>query len=134
MLRPLLRKEFKMSSSNFLKTIALVLVTSLVGCASVNSVSLTPIPANRDHKVSASAQRWIILGFNFDNDFIDPLVDDLKQQCPQGVVSGILTKDETYSYLLVFKKQVNVTGYCYRRVAMETTPTPGKKSVQRGTR
>jgi len=84
----------------------------LVGCASVNSVSLTPIPAQRNRPVKAEVSKWIFLAFSFDNDFINPLVDDLKQQCPNGVISGILTKDETISYFLVFKKNVSATGYC----------------------
>lgn len=88
------------------------LISGLVGCAAVNSVSLTPIPAQRNRPVKAEVSKWLILGIAFDNDFIDPLVGDLKQQCPNGVVSGILTKDETYSYFLVFKKQVTATGYC----------------------
>lgn len=88
------------------------LICNLVACASVNSVSLTPIPANRSRPVQADVSRWIILGFNFDNDYIDPLVEDLKKQCPNGVISGILTKDETISYFLVFKKHVSTTGFC----------------------
>lgn len=89
-----------------------LLSSGVVGCASINSVSLTPIPVNRATPVKAEASRWIFLGFNFDNDYINPLVDDLKKQCPNGVISGILTKDETFAYLLVFKKQVVATGYC----------------------
>jgi hypothetical protein len=89
-----------------------LLSSGLVGCASINSVSLTPIPVNRSTPVKAESSRWIFLGFNFDNDYIDPLVDDLKKQCPNGVISGILTKDETIAYFLVFKKHVVTTGYC----------------------
>lgn len=92
--------------------LGLLTISLFAGCASVNSVSLTPIPANRGKSVRASAEKWIILGFNFDNDFIDPVVENLKNQCPNGVVSGILTKDETYSYFLVFRKQLTATGFC----------------------
>ncbi|AHZ85949.1 hypothetical protein Bb109J_c0291 [Bdellovibrio bacteriovorus] len=101
----------------------LVLGSGLVGCASVNSVSLTPIPANRNTPVKAEVSRWIILGFNFDNDYIDPLVEDLKRQCPNGVVSGILTKDETIAYLLVFKKHVVTTGFCNTAPAAKAVTT-----------
>ena len=75
------------------------------GCASINSLSLTPIPADR---------KVIILGFNFDNDFVDGMVDDLRRQCPNVKVTGILTKDENINYFLylVWKKQVTATGYC----------------------
>ena len=98
---------------NFSKIIlAFICTLTFLGCASVNSVSLTPIPANRSYPVTAEVSKWIFLGFSFDNDFIDPLIDDLKKQCPEGVISGILTKDETIAYFLVFKKRVVTTGYC----------------------
>lgn len=89
-----------------------IVLSSVVGCASVNSVSLTPIPSQRNQQVKANVSRVIFLGFNFDNDYVDPLVESLKSQCPNGVVSGILTKDETISYFIVFKKQITATGYC----------------------
>lgn len=89
-----------------------VLTLLMSGCASINSVSLTPIPSQRSNPVKAEVSKFIILGFNFDNDFIDPLVEDLKRQCPNGVVSGVLTKDETISYFLAFRKQVTATGFC----------------------
>ncbi|OQW50556.1 MAG: hypothetical protein A4S09_01830 [Proteobacteria bacterium SG_bin7] len=84
------------------------------GCASVNSLSVTQIPAKRDKIVKSQASKLIFLAFNFDNDFVEQVTDDLKSQCPNGKVSGILTKDETILYFLffVYKKQVTVTGYC----------------------
>lgn len=85
---------------------------ALSGCASINSVSLTPVPAQRSKVVRAQVSKTVFLGFNFDNDFINPLVDDLKRQCPSGVVSGILTKDEVIAYVLVFTRRVTATGYC----------------------
>lgn len=93
----------------------------LASCASVNSVSLTSIPAQRNRPVSAVVSKTIFLGFNFDNDFINPLVDDLKQKCQGGVVSGILTKDETISYVLVFTKKVTASGFCNMPQAASST-------------
>lgn len=102
----------------------------LTSCASVNSVSLTPIPADRKSQVKVDKSKVIILGFNFDNDFIDDAVDDLKRQCPNGKVSGLLTKDETINYFLFFvwKKQITATGYC---IANSTANS--NKSKSRGT-
>lgn len=82
------------------------------GCASLNSVSLTPIPSNRSKLVKAEVSKFIILGFNFDNDYINPLVDNLKSQCPNGVISGILTKDEIISYVLAHNHRIVATGFC----------------------
>lgn len=89
-------------------------VTLLSNCASINSVSLTPIPADRKYQVRSDRSKVIILGFNFNNDFVDDVVEDLKRQCPNGKVSGLLTKDENINYFLyiVWKKQLTATGYC----------------------
>lgn len=106
-----------------------VIAVTAVGCASVNSVSLTPIPKERNKVVRAQASKMIFLGFNFDNDFIDGVVNDLKNQCPNGKVTGLLTKDQNINYFLYFvwKKQVDVTGYC---VSSNST---SKQSSARGT-
>lgn len=108
-----------------MKRTALSLILSLIllsGCASVNSVSLTPIPAERNNVVKATKDKIIILGLNFDNDYVDGIVTDLKQQCPNGKVSGILTKDESIMYFLFFvwKRQVTATGYCSKSSAADT--------------
>lgn len=105
-----------------LKFTFLLALVSLAGCASVNSISITPIPAKRDNRVSAEVSRFIFLGFNFDNNYIDPLVDNLKSQCPGGVVSGILTKDETMFYLLAHTRKVTATGFCNRANSAQNKP------------
>lgn len=86
----------------------------LSGCASVNSVSLTSIPANKEREVKTSASRIIFLGFNFNNDYVDNMVEDLQRQCPNGKISGILTKDESINYFLFFvwERRVTARGYC----------------------
>ena len=107
---------------------AIGLAFALSGCASLNSVSLTPVPANRSNEVSSETERWIFLGFNFDNDYADQAAKNLARKCPGGKISGILTKDEIYAYFLFFvmKKRVVATGYCDRTVA--SAGTPGKKA------
>lgn len=101
-----------------------VAMLALAGCAHVNSVSLTPIPSQRSNQVRAEVSKTIFLAFNFDNDYINPLVEDLKRQCPNGIVSGILTKDETISYVIVFTKKITATGFC--NVAAKTATNKNK--------
>ena len=86
----------------------------LSSCASVQSISLTQIPVERQKKVVASVDKFIILGFNFNNDYVDPLVDKLKEQCPGGQVKGILTKDEVVSYMLAHTRKITASGYCVK--------------------
>lgn len=105
-----------------------VALASLTGCANVQSVSLTPIPANRSKVVKAEVSKTVFLAFNFDNDYVDGLVEDLKQQCPNGVVSGILTKDETIAYVLVFRRHITATGFCNVSTAANSK-TPRRSSA-----
>lgn len=112
----------------FLTTLVFALLS---GCASINSVSLTPIPAQRDRQVQAQVSKTIFLGFNFDNNFIDPLVEDLKRQCPRGLVTGVLTKDETISYFIVFTKRVTATGYCLQQATARSEAAPASGRSRR---
>lgn len=84
----------------------------LASCASVQSVSLTPIPKQRTKVVKAEVSKFIFLAFNFNNDFVDDLIDQLKGQCPDGIISGILTKDESISYILAHNRKVSATAFC----------------------
>lgn len=95
------------------------LALTLSACASLNSVSITPVPAERSNQVSAESERWIILGLNFDNDYADKVAADLSRKCQSGKISGILTKDESYMYFLFFvmKRKVTATGYCGGTIA-----------------
>lgn len=98
---------------SFIKTI--LTITSLAlftACASVQSVSLTPIPKQRSKVVKAEVSKFIFLAFNFNNDFIDELMDQLKGQCTDGIITGILTKDESMSYILAHTRKISATGFC----------------------
>jgi hypothetical protein len=91
---------------------ALLATLVLSGCMSLNSVSLTPIPSSKGHLVSASAHDWLFLGLTTQNDFVDQAISTLKDQCPNGKLTGILTKHQTTAYVLVFKREVIASGYC----------------------
>lgn len=93
--------------------LGLVLVM-LSGCVSLQSVSLTSLPADRNQRVKAEAERFIVLGLNFDNNYVNSLTSDLKSQCPNGTVSGVLTKSESINYFLYlfWTSRVTATGFC----------------------
>lgn len=86
----------------------------LGGCVSLSSASLTQIPVKRDNKVSAESKKLIFLGLTFDNDYVDKARDDLARKCPNGKVSGILTKDEFIAYFppFVWARRIEAEGYC----------------------
>ena len=99
-----------------MKFLSIFSMLLLSACTSLHTVSLTSIPAQRSNKVTAEVSKTIILGFNFDNDFVDDLENQLKNKCPNGIISGILTKDEIVDYFIMFvwKHHVVATGYCNR--------------------
>lgn len=85
-------------------------------CASLRSVSLTSIPKQRSRKIEAQSSKWIIFGLSFDNDYADQVTMELKDRCNNGMVRGILTKDENFNYFIgiVMKRQITATGYCLK--------------------
>lgn len=89
-----------------------IAITMLAGCVSLNSVSLTQIPSNKGNLVSASANDWVFLGFTTQNDFVDDAINNLKNQCKTGKLTGVLTKHQTTAYVFVFKREVIASGYC----------------------
>src|SRR5688572_12241021 len=101
-----------MRLTSFFATMVTAALT-LGGCAHLNSVSQTQIPARRSKVVEAETSKWIIFFLSFDNDYVDELSAKLKSTCPNGDVRGILTKDETYNYFigLVMKRKVTAEGY-----------------------
>lgn len=92
--------------------VSIVTCLSLSACVSLNSVSLTQIPVERDNSITATSHSWNFLGIAFSNDFVDEAILDLKSQCAEGKLEGILTKHQTTAYFLVLKREVIATGYC----------------------
>lgn len=102
--------------TNVLTTAALAL-SLLSGCAALHSVSMSPIPAQRSKPVKAEVSDWNVLGFKFDNDFVNGLPTMLQNQCPEGKVTGIMTRYETRFYFFAAKRIANATGYCVAKGA-----------------
>ena len=88
------------------------LIWLVTSCASLRSVSLTQIPQQREKAVTAQTEKFIFLGFNFDNDYVDQLTTQLRNQCSGGQIKGILTKDEVIDYFLAHRRRITLTGYC----------------------
>lgn len=85
---------------------------ALSACAQLQSISITEIPQQRDRVVKAEADNFAFLGLHFSNDFVDELRDQLREQCPNGRVTGILTKYQTYWYFLLERREVTARGFC----------------------
>ena len=99
-----------------MKNLLLILsLFTLFGCTHLVSLSTTSIPKNKGKQVSAEAEKFVFLLFNFDNNYVDSLTTDLARQCPKGKVKGLLTKHERTSYFLAHTERVSATGYCVKR-------------------
>jgi hypothetical protein len=101
-----------MHTSPRLLAIALALASSLCACTSLQSVSVTQIPANRSKPVRAEVDNTALFGIHFDNDFVDDLTAQLMQQCPHGKITGILTKHENTTYVIVQTRRIVASGWC----------------------
>ncbi len=96
------------------KIISAIGLFGLTHCASLNSVSLTQIPKDRTQKIQADSSKWVFFALNFNNDYVDQVTESLRAKCPQGKVTGILTKYVTTAYVFVFKHEVTAEGYCVK--------------------
>jgi hypothetical protein len=84
----------------------------LLGCTSLQSVSVTQIPGDRSRPIHAQVSNTALFGIHFDNDFVDELTGDLLRQCPRGRITGLLTKQESSVYVIVQTRRVIASGYC----------------------
>ena len=93
-------------------TARVVVAVALSACTSLQSVSVTQIPSDRSRPVHAEVTNSAFLGIHFDNDFVDDLAPELMRQCPRGRLTGILTKHENTTYVIVSTRKVVATAYC----------------------
>jgi hypothetical protein len=91
---------------------AAALLLAQGGCTTLKSFSLTQVPADRSHRIEASASSGGLFGIFFSNDFVDELTADLTQQCPNGRVTGVLTKQESTLYVIWVSRKLTATAYC----------------------
>ena len=97
-----------------MKLLLLLSIIALSSCTHLNSVSQTSIPKKKGKLIKASTTKNIIFFFVFDTNYVNNLIDDLKNQCPNGDVKGILTKDihKTYFPVIFSQRIVEAEGYC----------------------
>ena len=92
----------------------ILIILFFSGCTHLLSVSTSSIPKNRDRKVNVTVERFIFMAFNFNNNYVNDLAEQLAQKCPDGKVKGILTKHEKVGYFLAHTVRVSAEGYCVK--------------------
>jgi hypothetical protein len=63
---------------SLLRSLPLVAVLALSACTSLQSVSLTQIPADRSRPVKAEVSNTAFLGIHYNNDFVSSLTPQLR--------------------------------------------------------
>jgi hypothetical protein len=100
----------------------LLLVSS--ACTTLKSFSMTQVPSDRSRKVEASDTSGGLFGIFFSNSFADEVAEQLRAQCPQGRLSGVVTKYESTLYVIWVSRKITATGYC-----LPGAPSPGAPAV-----
>lgn len=106
-------------------SVATVAIAALSACASLGSVSVTQIPADRSHPIQAESHDWTVFGIAGDNDFADDVPKQLNQQCPRGKVTGLITKSESKLWVFVSRRRVTAHGFCVNDVRAPGPPASG---------
>ena len=108
----------RFKKAGLLSLLFLMPVFISAGCASLKSISIAPIPSNRSRIVRAEVSRMSFFKVNFNNSYVDELIQKLVDQCPNGSIEGILTKEERYYYIyfLIEETRVSAKGYCNSKI------------------
>ncbi|TGN07023.1 hypothetical protein [Leptospira ilyithenensis] len=98
------------------KMLTAIMLFSLLGCAQLQTVSMTPQPFPKDREVpiQADVSKFVFLAFNFNNDFLEEIPAKLTAQCPTGKITGLFTKYEIIQYVLAYRMNVIAKGYCVK--------------------
>jgi hypothetical protein len=93
---------------------SLILSFALVGCVHLGSVSTSSIPADRSRPVEVEGFQFLPFLISFSTSYVNELALELAEQCPNGKVEGVLTKQELLTYFPLFAHAYRITasGYC----------------------
>ncbi|MCS6902190.1 MAG: hypothetical protein RMJ98_22405 [Myxococcales bacterium] len=98
----------------------LLLLVASSACTTLKSFSMTQVPADRSRPVEASETSGGLFGIFFSNSFVDEVAEQLRAKCPQGRLSGVVTKYESTLYVIWVSRKITATGYC-----LPGAPSPG---------
>ena len=88
----------------------------LQGCVTVEAVSVSQIPAEKDrhHRIAASARRPVIFSIPFGTSYVEEARGQLMDKCRGGAIEGVVSKFQSTEYFLGFvgTREVIMSGYC----------------------
>jgi len=103
-----------MRANSFWMLSSLLVLCPSVGCKTLHSAYLTnmSVPDGSRRAIDAESSKTVFLGLNFSNDYADEAREQLYAQCPDGLVTGVLSTFETTSYLIVTTHTVKAHAFC----------------------
>ena len=87
-----------------------------MSCTHLLTVSTSSIPTNRSRPIEVETSKLFFFLLNFNNAYVNELVEDLANKCPRGKVQGIITKKESIVYfpLIEQESRISAHGYCVK--------------------
>ena len=102
-----------------MRTHLAILLTGLlsVGCTHAVHINHTSDfvntkPLGECRQVAAKTDQQVFMGFVGQTDYVDEAYSKLKDQCKDGVITGIQTRYSTSHNFLSWKNEVLMRGYC----------------------
>lgn len=62
--------------------------------------------------VTAEAEQFVLLSFQFDNSYADRALERLKKACPDGEIVGIHSRHSTSLSFLSYRNKIRLEGIC----------------------
>lgn len=91
----------------------LALVLLLQGClAYVHNVYQDEVLPVAGTPITTTRERRIILGMNFDNDFVREARADFLAQCPGGTIHSVSTRLSSDNGFASWRQRVRLSGVC----------------------
>ena len=98
------------------RILSLVCAYLLIGCVTVDSVSISQIPekSQRRQKIVSESSSPIIFLIPFGSDYVERAHEEFLSKCPKGAIEGVVSKHENTRYFgsLVSSASLRLQGYC----------------------
>jgi hypothetical protein len=99
-----------------LKALALLALAAAAACThSVHLVHVSDfegVAVKQAKRIEARSEKFVILHFSGDVDYVDQAYRRLQDKCPKGRISGITTQHSTSHGFLSYTQKIVMQGLC----------------------
>ena len=99
------------------KIVGALAIFGLVSCAHVHTFHQDALSLEeaKGKAISSEATKFIVLFFNFNNDFVTDAYKGFKAQCPNGRINGVSSRLSSTNHLLSWTYKFKLAGYCVKK-------------------